>query len=209
MLFLCYRKYSALSLKTRKRNFMNQKNKSSNTIALTPIFIILGQILNIITPSIAGIIRPDFSLAFLFLCIMIKPTFKQVFLASGLVILISIILGANPIFQLPAAFDRTLSALACLLLYKLVLRISPKFFLAKIGTIYFLATLISGCVYVFAVYLLGTFLHISELMIVFKMGLPVLLITIFSTAFVNYFLGILLYKLVSTLSKGKYLFAVS
>ncbi|WP_270741139.1 tryptophan transporter [Lactococcus formosensis] len=188
---------------------MNQKNKSSNTFALTPIFIILGQILNIITPSIAGIIRPDFSLAFLFLCIMIKPTFKQVFLASGLVILTSIILGANPIFQLPAAFDRTLSALACLLLYKLVLRISPKFFLAKIGVIYFLATLISGCVYVFAVYLLGTFLHISELMIVFKMGLPVLLITIFSTAFVNYFLGILLYKLVSTLSKGKYLFAVS
>ena len=77
---------------------MNQKNKSSNTIALTPIFIILGQILNIITPSIAGIIRPDFSLAFLFLCIMIKPTLKQVFLASGLVILTSMILGGNPIF---------------------------------------------------------------------------------------------------------------
>ena len=188
---------------------MNSKNKSSNAIALTPIFIILGQILNIITPSIAGIIRPDFSLAFLFLCIMIKPTLKQVFLASGLVILTSMILGGNPIFQLPAAFDRTLSALACLLFYKLVLRISPKFFLAKIGVTYFLATLISGCVYVFAVYLLGTLLHISELMIVFKMGLPVLFITIFSTAFVNYFLGILLYKLVSTLSKGKYLFAVS
>ncbi len=188
---------------------MNSKNKTSNTIALTPIFIILGQILNIVTPNIAGIIRPDFSLAFLFLCIMIKPTIRQVFLASGLVILTSIILGGNLIFQIPAAFDRSFSALTCLLLYKLVLRASPRFFLAKIGTTYFLATLISGCAYIFAVYLLGTFFHISELLIIFKMGLPLLFITIFSTALVNYFLGIFLYKLVSTLSKGKYLLVAS
>ncbi|EKF51154.1 tryptophan transporter [Lactococcus garvieae] len=188
---------------------MNKKTKSSNIIALTPVLIIIGQILNVITPSIAGIIRPDFSLAFLFLCVMIKPTVKQTFLASGLVIITSMVLGSNPIFQIPSAFDRTLSALLCLLIYKLIIKSSPKLFLMKVGVTYFISTLVSGSVYVLSVYFFGKLLHISELMIVFKMGLPVLFITVVSTAFVNYFLGILLYKIVSMISKDKYLISYS
>lgn len=192
-------------LNIERETFMNKKNKSSNILALTPILIIIGQILNAITPSIAGVIRPDFSLAFLFLCIMINPTIKQVFLASSLVVITSIVLGSNPIFQIPSVFDRTFSALACLIIYKIILKLSPKFLLLKIGGTYFISTLVSGCVYLSAVYIFGKFLHISELMIVFKMGLPLLLVTIASTALVNYFLGIMLYKMVTILSDDKYL----
>lgn len=188
---------------------MNVQKNSTVILTLTPIFIIVGQLLNIITPSVAGVIRPDFSLVFLFLCVMIHPTIKQVFLASSITIIVSMFFGGNPIFQIPSVFDRVTSALLCLMLYKLVINTGQKLFLSKIGAIYLISTIVSGCIYVLSVYFLGKAFGIAELLTVFKMGLPLLFVTIIATAVVNYFLGILVYKTLSLVSHNKYLTSVN
>lgn len=183
-----------------------KKKKSTAILALTPVFIIIGQLLTTIIPRIGGIIRPDFSLIFLFLCIMIHPTFKQVIMASFLTVTLSMLFGSggNILLEIPAIFDRLGAAILCLFLYRLLLKTSPKFHLVKISSLFFVSTLVSGVIYMTATYFLGSFLGLPELLILFKMGLPFLVLTVLITALANYFLGALAYKTLANVSKNKF-----
>ncbi|MDR2833556.1 MAG: hypothetical protein LBV67_07580 [Streptococcaceae bacterium] len=181
------------------------KNKSTLTLVLTPIIIAIGQILYLTVPSIGGVIRPDFSLVSLFLVVMIQPKFKQAVLSSLLLVTLATILGGNPIFQIPSIFDRLGSAILVLFLYRLLLNSKQTFFRFKIGGIFMIATAVSGTIYMLATYLFGTFLGLSELKVVFSMGLPFLVVAILTTALVNFFVGMIVYEVLAKIAHGRIL----
>ncbi|MGX6961217.1 tryptophan transporter [Vagococcus xieshaowenii] len=178
--------------------------KQTNILALTPIFIVLGQVLTLVTPNLLGVIRPDFALVFLFLCVIIHPTSKQVVVASILTMAMSLLAGGNPLFLLPSFADRLVSAFVCLAIYQLIsqgLASNNRF---NKGLLFFVSTLVSGGVYVLSVYIIGEMFQLPELLIIFKMGLPMLVVTILITAAINFFIGKFLIQLLALVSKKEY-----
>ena len=174
---------------------MNTTKQQTKIMTLTPILIVLGQVLTLITPSLFGVIRPDFALVFLFLCVMINPTIKQVIMASILTVGLSLLTGANPLFLLPAFIDRLSSAMACLFFYQLFGNRELTKKSTHHALIMLLCTLISGVAYLLSVYFIGTAFGMSELLIIFKMGLPILVLTVGATAVINFFFSQFILKI--------------
>ncbi|QCI86363.1 hypothetical protein FA707_05015 [Vagococcus zengguangii] len=174
---------------------MNTTKQLTKMLTLTPILIVLGQILTLITPSLFGLIRPDFALVFLFLCVIINPTFKQVMIASLLTVGLSLLAGANPLFLMPSLIDRLLSAMCCLLMFKLLKGKNMAQNTTSVSLIIFISTLVSGIAYLFSVFMIGSMIGMQELLIIFKMGLSLLIITVGATAVINFFFAKFILKI--------------
>lgn len=153
--------------------------KLKNNI-LTALLLATGFILHQITPGILGGMKFDFLLSFVFISILINPTFNNALLTALLGGLLSAMTTTFPGGQIPNIIDKLVT---CMILYPIIKVISQErlnsFITVLIGG---LGTLISGTVFLAsALFITGLPVPMMSLMV--TVVFPTIIVNGIGTAF--------------------------
>ena len=151
-------------------------------ITIASILLALGLVLHSVTPAIFGGVKPDFLLAAMFIAIITQPRFANTLLIACVAGILAAMTTSFPGGQLPNIIDKLITGFFVLGYIRLL---NNNLNLIKVGILGFVATFISGFVF------LG-----SALLIV---GLPapfsaLIIAVVLPTAFANIVVSTLLYK---------------
>ncbi len=147
---------------------------------LTALLLATGFILHQITPGILGGMKFDFLLSFVFISLIVNPTFSNALLTALLGGLLSAMTTTFPGGQIPNIIDKLVT---CLVLFPIIKSISYKK-LNSLVTVLIggLGTLISGTVFLAsALFITGLPVPMGSLMV--TVVLPTIVINGIGTAF--------------------------
>lgn len=148
----------------------------------TSLLLAMGLVLHTIVPGILGM-KFDLLLIFMFLAILINPSFKNMFLSGVTAGVLSALTTTFPAGQFPNIIDKIFTAFFVFLLIKFMKeKISP---IIRISIISFLGTIFSGVIFLTsALFLVGLPAPIEILII--SVVLP--------TSFMNTFISSIIFK---------------
>lgn len=170
----------------------------TNKLVLTSILLAIGTVLRITTPGIIGGVKPDFLLALMFVTIIINNDLRYTIVIGIVSGLLAAMTTNFPGGQIPQLVDKFFTSLLFYYLYRNTEKIlNDKNLYIKTGTLFFIATLFSG----------GVFLLAALLTFGLPNSIGVLFISIvLPTGLLNIIFGNFAYKLYLTIYK-KRLFA--
>lgn len=120
---------------------------NTRVLVLLSLLVGIGFVLHYAIPPIMFGMKPDMSLAMMFLGIILFPRFKYVLLLSILTGFVSGLTTSFPMGQMLNIIEKPLTAIAFFALYVLVKNISTNYIKAPILTI--VGTLMSGTIFLF------------------------------------------------------------
>lgn len=121
---------------------------NSKKLVINSLLLAIGAILHQITPPIVLGIKPDFSLAMLFIIVLLNEDYKSCISAGIITGILSAATTAFPGGQLPNLIDKFITANAIfLILYPIRKTLNNQ---VKIVTTAIVGTLISGTVFLFS-----------------------------------------------------------
>lgn len=120
---------------------------NTRVLVLLSLLVGIGFVLHYAIPPIMFGMKPDMSLAMMFLGIILFPRFKYVLLLSILTGFVSGLTTSFPMGQMLNIIEKPLTAIAFFGLYVLVKNISTNYIKAPILTI--VGTLMSGTIFLF------------------------------------------------------------
>ncbi|MGL5381540.1 tryptophan transporter [Clostridium sp.] len=166
------------------------RNLKTRKMIMNSILIALGALLHQITPALGLPMQPDFALAILFVIILVNDDYKTTLLSSIVIGVLTALTTKFPGGQLPNIIDKVITAnIMYLMILPLRNRVSNNF---KMLSMLIVGTVISGLI----------FLTSAQVIV----GLPsafmsLVKVVVIPTTIMNAFLGMILYKSVSTAFK--------
>lgn len=148
----------------------------------TSLLLAMGLVLHTIVPGVFGM-KFDLLLTFMFLAILINPSFKNMFLSGVIAGILSALTTTFPAGQFPNIIDKIFTAFFVFLLIKLMKeKIHP---IIKVSIISFLGTIFSGIIFLTSA--------------LFLVGLPapieILIVgVVIPTSFMNTFISTIIFK---------------
>ncbi|MDQ0508708.1 hypothetical protein QO008_001167 [Peptoniphilus ivorii] len=124
----------------------------TKTLVQGAIFIALGTMLHYVVPGFFNGMKPDFMLFFMIAFVLIYPDVKSA-LAMGVAMgMMAAVTTQFPGGQLPSLIDKIITALAVMAMA----RVFPEAGVVKKALVYFLATMVSGTIFLAsAMFLVG------------------------------------------------------
>lgn len=166
------------------------RNLKTRKMIMNSILIALGALLHQITPALGLPMQPDFALAILFVIILVNDDYKTTLLSSIVIGVLTALTTKFPGGQLPNIIDKLITAnIMYLMILPLRNRVSNNF---KMLSMLIVGTVISGLI----------FLTSAQVIVGLPSGFMSLVkVVVIPTTIMNAFLGMILYKSVSTAFK--------
>ncbi|ABR50632.1 putative tryptophan transport protein [Alkaliphilus metalliredigens QYMF] len=112
---------------------------------LTALLLAIGFILRQLTPGALGGMKFDLFLSFIFICLLLNPTFKNAILTGLLGGILNALTTTFPGGQLPNVIDKLITCVILFIIIKVMIHVKDNQIF--VGFIAFLGTLISGTVF--------------------------------------------------------------
>lgn len=166
------------------------RNLKTRKMIMNSILIALGALLHQITPALGLPMQPDFALAILFVIILINDDYKTTLLSSIVIGILTALTTKFPGGQLPNIIDKVITAnIMYLMILPLRNKVNNNF---KMLSMLIIGTICSGLIFLtsaqFIVGLPSAFMSLVKVVVI-------------PTTLMNAFLGMILYKAVSTALK--------